>query len=60
MLSRPNTRSVAKRNECNFLTRKGEFLKKNKECVVKLKEEVTLIALIMCKIGILFDFKYIW
>lgn len=39
---------------------KGGISKKNKECIVKLKEEVALIALIMCKIGILFDFKYIW
>ena len=33
---------------------------KIRKCVVKLKEEVTIIALIMCKIGILFDVKYIW
>ena len=31
MLSRAKTRSMAKRNECNPLTRHGEFLKKNKE-----------------------------
>ena len=60
MLSRQKTRSMAKRNECNLLTRHGEFLKKIRKCVVKLKEEVTIIALIICKIGILFDVKYIW
>ena len=48
------------RNECNLLTRHGEFLKKIRKCVVKLKEEVTIIALNMCKIEILFDVKYIW